>query len=110
MTRSAESAVVVTTTLPEQAAALALARTLVEDRLAACVQVVSLSSVYRWQGRVELAEEWGCHVKTTEARLEATLERIKAMHPYEVPELLILPVTGGDPSYLGWVAKSVRDS
>jgi periplasmic divalent cation tolerance protein len=66
--------------------------------------------VYRWQGKVEEAREWSCQMKTTPDRTARLLERVRAFHPYQVPEILVLPVAGGDPSYLRWLAQSVRDS
>jgi periplasmic divalent cation tolerance protein len=106
----AESAVVVTTTLPDQAAALELARALVEARLAACVHVIPITSVYRWQGAVEEQAEWACHIKTTVERSSELHARIRSLHPYQVPEILTLSVGNGDPDYLRWVTESVRDS
>jgi periplasmic divalent cation tolerance protein len=100
----------VTTTLPDQAAANRLAATLVEERLAACAQVLGpVSSTYRWQGTIEHAEECYCHLKTTLARLPALQLRLRELHPYEVPEIIALPIIGGDESYLKWIEESVRD-
>ena len=110
MSQSAESAVVVTTTLPDQAGALELARELVEARLAACVHVIPITSVYRWEGRLEEQAEWACHVKTTVERVPELFARIQSLHPYQVPEILTLPVGQGNPAYLKWVGESVRDS
>ncbi len=85
-----------------------IARTLVEERLAACVQVIGpIRSTYRWQGKVEKAEEWLAIAKTTQdlyPRLEAT---IKKLHTYEVPEILAVPVVAGNPDYLNWLAEQL---
>lgn len=98
----------VTTTLPDRAAAEALAARLVEERLAACAQVVGpVASTYRWEGRVETADEWYCHLKTSAGRLPDLLPRIRRLHPYDTPEIIALPITGGDPDYLRWVEESV---
>ena len=110
MSQPVESAVVVTTTLPDQAGALELARALVESRLAACVHVIPITSVYRWEGRLEEQAEWACHIKTTVERVAELYARIESLHPYQVPEILTLPVIEGDPAYLKWVGESVRDS
>ena len=98
----------VTTTLPDRVAADLLARGLVEERLAACGQVVGpVSSTYRWQGKVDAATEWYCHLKTTAARLPALIRRIRELHSYEVPEIVALPVADGDADYLRWIEESV---
>jgi periplasmic divalent cation tolerance protein len=98
----------VTTTLPDQAAADRLGATLVAERLAACAQVVGpVSSTYWWEGRVERSSEWYCHLKTTVARLPQLQQRVRELHPYQLPELVALPVIDGDQGYLRWIAESV---
>lgn len=96
---------VVLTNLPDDASARALAARLVESGLAACVNVLSpCRSVYRWQGAVEDAVEVPLVIKTTRARY-AELERaIVDAHPFDVPEIIALPVTLGLPAYLDWIA------
>lgn len=97
----------VAVTAPDQALAERLAETLVTERLAACVQVGGpVTSVYRWRGTVERAEEWVCRAKTTRAALPALERRVRAVHPYELPEILATPVTG-DAGYLAWVRAEV---
>jgi periplasmic divalent cation tolerance protein len=94
----------VTTTLPDRISADQLAETLVAERLAACAQVLGpVSSTYRWEGRVEHSEEWYCTLKTTDQRLSALQQRVRELHPYQTPELIVLPITGGDAQYLDWV-------
>ena len=110
MSPPAESVVVVTTTLADQTGALELARALVEARLAACVHVMPITSVYRWEGRLEEQAEWACHIKTTVERAPELYAQIRSLHPYQVPEILTLAVREGDAAYLGWVGESVRDS
>jgi periplasmic divalent cation tolerance protein len=84
-----------------------IARTLVEERLAACVNLLDrATSVYRWEGAVEEAEECLAFLKTTAGRVSALEERLLELHPYEVPELIALPVTDGSERYLGWVRES----
>jgi periplasmic divalent cation tolerance protein len=96
-------------TAPSAEAAEALVRALIEERLVACGNIVpGLTSIYRWRGAVECEAEVLVLLKTTAAALPRLLERAPALHPYEVPELLILPVETGHPPYLKWVAESVE--
>jgi periplasmic divalent cation tolerance protein len=98
----------VTTTLPDQAAAERLADVLVEERLAACAQVLGpVSSTYHWQGAIDRATEWYCHLKTTTIRLPALLARINELHPYDVPEILAFPILDGNADYLRWIEQTV---
>jgi len=100
---------VVLTNLPDRQSAEALARVLVEDRLAACVNVLSsCRSIYRWKGEVETADEVPLLIKTTEARYEALEAAIRARHPYDVPEIIALPVARGLPDYLAWLAAETQ--
>lgn len=100
----------VTTTLPDQAAADKLATALVEERLAACAQVIGpVLSTYRWRSNIEHASEWYCHLKTAVSRLPALQKRIRELHPYEVPEIVALPIVDGDASYLKWIEEAVQD-
>jgi periplasmic divalent cation tolerance protein len=100
---------VVLTTFGTRADALRIGRLLVEERLAACVNVLGdVTSIYRWQDAVHEDPEVLCVVKTTRARLAALKARLIALHPYEVPELLALPVFAGHAPYLAWLAASVR--
>lgn len=95
---------VVLMTAPDLATAERLGATLVEERLATCANVFpSLVSVYRWQGRVERANESLLLLKTVEACVPALRERAVVLHPYEVPELLVLEVADGFEPYLDWV-------
>ena len=101
-------AVLVLTTWPAGSDPAPVAVTLVEERLAACVNLLSpMESVFRWEGRVERAHERQVVMKTTRERVDALLARVKSLHPYDVPELLVLPVAGGGAAYLEWVAQSV---
>lgn len=97
--------VVLCTTPPD--AAETIAGALVERKLAACVNIVpGVRSVYRWKGAIERAEETLLIVKTTAGRIDALTEAIRSIHPYEVPEIIALDVTGGLPGYLAWVLES----
>jgi len=89
---------------PDRETMRALCRALVEERLVACANLVDgATSVYRWEGSIEETGECLAILKTTEPRLAALEARVLALHPYEVPELVILPVSGGSASYLDWV-------
>jgi periplasmic divalent cation tolerance protein len=97
-------------TAPDRGQALAIARTLIEERLAACVNVLpGARSLYRWQGAVVEDEECVLLIKTSRARWEALVARLKAIHPYQVPELIAFPVERGLPAYLAWVAESTEE-
>jgi periplasmic divalent cation tolerance protein len=81
----------------------------VEERLAACAQVLGpLTSTYRWQGAVETADEWYCHLKTTAERWPALEARLRALHPYDVPEIIALPIAAGSRAYLDWITAETR--
>ena len=98
-------ALIVLTTLPDADAAEALAAQLVERRLVACVNVLApCRSVYRWQGRIEGAEEVPLLMKTSAARYAALEAAIRTHHPYELPEIVAVPVLRGLPAYLDWIA------
>ncbi|WP_123517142.1 divalent-cation tolerance protein CutA [Streptomyces sp. 2132.2] len=88
--------------------AAALARTAVEERLAACAQVTGpVTSVYRWQEALETSQEWQVLFKTTEAVYPALEARLTAGHPYDTPEIIATPVVRGSERYLAWVAAEV---
>jgi periplasmic divalent cation tolerance protein len=102
---SATSPLLVLTNLPDETTAHALAARLVEARVAACVNIMApCRSVYRWQGKVEDASEVPLLIKTTAARYAALEAEIRAHHPYELPEVIALPIAQGLPDYLSWVA------
>jgi periplasmic divalent cation tolerance protein len=99
------SVVVVITNLPDSESAFNLGRHLVVHGLAACANVLGpVRSVYRWQGRVEEAIEVTLLIKTTSERYAALEKAIVSLHPYEVPEIIALPVESGLAAYLEWVA------
>ena len=101
----------VLTTLPDRPAAEALAEALVDARLAACVNILApCQSVYRWQGAVDKASEVPLLIKTTEARYAALEAAIRARHPYELPEVIAIPITQGLPDYLAWVAAETHST
>jgi len=95
----------VLTNLPDDASAEKLAHALIESRAAACVNVLAACrSIYRWQGRVETAMEIPLLIKTTRAAYPRVEEIIRVQHPYDVPELIAIPITLGLPDYLDWLA------
>lgn len=101
--------VVVLTTLPLTEDAADFGRTLVLERLAACVTVLAeVQAVYRWEGEVCEDRERQLIIKTTRDRLEALEQRVRALHPYQVPEFLAVPVTYGSGAYLAWLRDSTR--
>jgi periplasmic divalent cation tolerance protein len=90
-------------TIDDAEAGAAIAGALVDERLAACVQQVGpITSRYRWEGRVEVAQEWLFVAKTTEDRVDAAIARVVELHPYETPEVLATPVVAGLGAYLEW--------
>lgn len=102
-------ALLVLTNLPDREAAEKLAASLIEARVAACVNILApCRSVYRWQGEVERAEEHPMLIKTTAARYPALELAIRAGHPYELPEIIAVPLAAGFPAYLDWVAAETR--
>lgn len=99
---------IVLTTTGSQEEARAIARGLVERRLAACVNIIpKIESVYRWQGKVEEAEEFLLTVKTTEAASVRVQDAIREMHSYELPECIVISIADGSESYLKWIGDSV---
>ena len=103
------SALLVMTQLPDLAAAQGLARALIEQRLAACVNIgTSTSSLYHWKGAVETAQEIPVTIKTTRAAYSRVEAVIRSLHPYELPEILAVAVQGGSPEYLEWVGTEIR--
>jgi len=98
--------VVVTTETPEQARVIA--KSLVGEKLAACVQIIdSVESTYRWKGKVESARECLCLIKTRESLFGKVEAAIKALHSYETPEIIAVPVIDGSKEYLRWLDESL---
>ena len=108
---SAENPLLCLATAPDRTVAERIARALVDERLAACVNLLpGITSVYRWQGAVETGEEVLLLAKTVPTQLEALTARIVELHPYEVPEVIALDVSGGLPAYLQWIASETGGS
>ena len=103
------SALLVLTNLPDRAAAEKLADQLLEKQVAACINILApCRSVYRWKGAVQHEEEHPMLIKTTRERYPALEAAIRAGHPYDLPEIVALPVTEGLPAYLEWVDAETR--
>ncbi|MGB8580580.1 MAG: divalent-cation tolerance protein CutA [Candidatus Sulfotelmatobacter sp.] len=101
---------IVLTTAGSEEEAQKIARHLVENRMAACVNIIpQIASVYRWQGKVEEAREWLLLIKTTADVFETVREAIAHLHSYELPECVCLTVEDGSPNYLQWIADSVAE-
>jgi periplasmic divalent cation tolerance protein len=101
-----QEVLLVLTNLPDQASAKRVALALVENRAAACVNILAqCSSVYRWQGKIETAEEVPVLMKTTRAAYVQLEKIVRAHHPYDLPEIIAVPVDAGLPGYLHWVAQ-----
>lgn len=102
--------VLVLTTLPADADAQAFARALVEERLAACVNLLAtMESVYRWEGEVQRETERQLMIKTSRQRVAALWERLRELHPYDVPEFIVLEIVDGSDAYLRWLGESTRE-
>ncbi len=88
-----------------------IARALVEERLAACAQISGpIESTYHWRGKIETAQEWRCTVKTRRDLYEAVERAIRSLHPYEVPEIVAIPIEAGLPDYLAWIEAETYSS
>jgi len=95
---------IVLTTCPDGDSAGRIARALVEERLAACVNILPpMRSIYRWKGQVEDTPEQLLVIKIMQTRFPAVMDRIRALHPYELPEIIAVPIADGHPDYLAWL-------
>lgn len=101
-------AILILTSFPEEKDALKLAKQLIDQHIAACVHVGSqLTSIYHWKGKTETAIEISVVIKTSSARYAEVERTIKAMHPYELPEIIAVPIIKGFPAYLQWIADEI---
>ncbi len=85
-----------------------IAKHILQKRLAACINATPVSSAYWWEGKIEEAEETLLIVKTTVDKLERLIEEVKSVHPYRVPEIIALPIVGGNRDYLSWVERETH--
>jgi periplasmic divalent cation tolerance protein len=98
-----------TTTVDSKSRAIQLAETMVTERLAACAQVQGpIESVYRWQEKIDGATEWYCHFKTTKLLVERLRTRVVKLHPYDLPEVIVVPIVDGHPPYMDWVESETQ--
>ena len=103
------SSLLVLTNLPDRAAAERIAELLIGEQLAACVNILApCRSVYRWKGEVQHDEEHPMLIKTTAARYPALEQALRGAHPYELPEIIAVPIERGLPAYLAWVAAETK--
>jgi len=101
--------ILVLVTCGSEQEALKIAHFLVEDRLAACVNLISpVRSIYRWEGKICDEREWILFVKTKKERFEEVEKQVKARHSYSVPEIIALPIVDGSVSYLDWIKEMTR--
>ena len=104
-----EQALIVFCNAPDAQVAAAIAQALVQRRLAACVNILpAVQSVYQWQGAIEQATEISLLIKTTPARYPELEAALVELHPYDVPEIIALPIAAGLPAYLHWIAAETR--
>ena len=103
-----QSYIQVLTTTDKKEDAERIATLLVEEKLAACVQIAGpVASLYRWKGKIERAQEWQCWIKSKEVLYEEIEKAIKSVHPYEVPEIIAMPIITGSRDYLEWLESEV---
>jgi periplasmic divalent cation tolerance protein len=95
--------VMVSTAIDDKEKALSLGRMIVERHLGACVQIVSATSIYRWEGKIETADEYVLQIKTAEACAREVMEFLETEHPYDLPEIIVTPIKDGSNAYLAWV-------
>lgn len=101
--------ILVMTNFPDKKGAVALAEALIDQHLAACVNVLSpCTSIYHWQGKVESADEIPVMIKTLRQHYDQVEQLIKMMHPYELPEVIMVPILNGLPAYLQWIANETQ--
>ena len=109
MSSARNDACVVLVTAPDAAVAQQLARHVLEQKLAACVNIVpAITSFFWWQGKIDEQAESLLVIKTVATKLAALIEAVKKDHPYEVPEIIALPIVGGSKDYLKWLGDSVE--
>lgn len=102
------SAVLILSTASTHDEAGRIAEALVTEELAACVQLSPIESWYRWEGRIEHQPETRLHIKTTAHLADRVTARIRALHSYDIPEIMVIPIENGSAEYLEWIGRSVR--
>ena len=102
------SAILILSSAATRDEAARIAQALVAEQLAACVQLSPIESWYRWQGKIEHALETRLHIKTTAHLADAAMQRLTALHSYDVPEAIVIAIESGSADYLAWIEASVR--
>ncbi len=101
--------IIVFVTCGSEEEALKIANALVDERLAACANIVSsVRSIYRWEGKIWDEKEWLLVIKTAKARFDELAKRVKSLHSYSVPEIISLPILEGAPLYLQWIEENTK--
>jgi periplasmic divalent cation tolerance protein len=100
---------VVLVTAPTRSQAEAIAETLIQAKLAACISLFPIHSIYTWQGTVNREDEWQLVIKSELSRFVALEAKIREIHPYEVPEIIALPIVAGSLPYLNWISAQVKE-
>jgi periplasmic divalent cation tolerance protein len=95
-------------TAPSRAVADAIARTLVQEQLAACISLLPVTSIYTWENQLQQDEEWQLLIKTRLDRFPDLEARILTLHPYDVPEIIAIPLSAGTQPYLSWITSQVQ--
>ena len=107
--RSMSEAIVVLVTCGSEEEAAKIANSLIEERLAACVNIISpVRSIYRWEGKIWDEKEWVLIIKTQKKRFEELEKKVKSLHSYSVPEIIALPIVEGSESYLEWLEETTK--
>lgn len=105
----ADEALLAFSTFPDAETARRIAHTLVSEKLAACANIIpTMNSIYRWKGKIETGDETIVLFKTTQDRFDAFQEKLRSLHPYEVPEIICVKIDKGLPDYLRWVVENCR--
>lgn len=100
---------VILVTTGSQAEAKKIAQALIEAKLAACVSMTAIHSVYRWQGEIQAEDEWQLIIKTELSKFKLLEVKVRELHSYEVPEIIVLPILAGESAYLQWISESVKE-
>ena len=103
--------IIVKTTFPDKASAQAMAKSLIEDKVVACAQIIGpIESHYFWDGDTQVEEEFILLLKTTEKQKQTVVTSLTDQHPYDTPEIIVLPILDGSKGYLDWIAKQTTTS
>ena len=104
--QNGHDSIVVMVTVSTEIEGATIAKTVIEEKLAACVKAFPVNSTYRWEGQTQIDSEWQLIIKTQRARFEALADRILSLHSYDTPEIVALPIEAGYRPYLSWIQQS----